>query len=132
MLSRAHRFHGLGSLNFVYRNGQTVRSGGLSLKFVRHPKRRTYRVAVVISRKVQKSAVVRNRLRRQIYELVRAYQPDITEPYDLVFSVFNEGLATAEGSKLKRVVDELIGKAGVATNPKLPGRAIVKPERERN
>ncbi|HSW37383.1 MAG TPA: ribonuclease P protein component [Candidatus Saccharimonadales bacterium] len=132
MLSRAHRFHGLGSLNFVYRQGQTVRSAGLSLKFIRNPKRQTYRAAAVISRKVQKSAVRRNRIRRRIYEIVRTRQADISQPYDLVFSVFNEQLAEIETLKLQRIVQELLEKAGVIASPKPPERDIVKSERERS
>jgi ribonuclease P protein component len=60
MISRAHRFHGYNSLNFVYRNGQTVRGPLFAIKYTINPKRKSYRAAVVVSKKVNKSAVARN------------------------------------------------------------------------
>ncbi len=94
MIHQTHRFHGHNSLRFVYTHGQTVRSQHLVLKYVRNPRRKTYRVAVVVSRKVSKSAVVRNRIRRRIYEIIRIQSPHITQAYDLVFTVFSDQLAT--------------------------------------
>lgn len=94
MIRATHRFHGHNSLNFVYGHGKTVRSGQVSLKFCLNPKRSSYRAAVVVSKKVNKSAVIRNRIRRRIYEIIRVYQPKITEPYDLVFTVFSDQIAT--------------------------------------
>ncbi len=64
MISRKHRFHGYGSLKYVYKNGAAVRGPLFAIKFVENPKRDTYRLAVVISRKINKSAVARNRIRR--------------------------------------------------------------------
>ena len=72
MISVRHRFHGYGSLRTVYQRGQTVRGPAITLKYrYRGPQRQPYRVAVVVSRKVHKSAVVRNRIRRRLYEIVR-------------------------------------------------------------
>ena len=93
MLAKAHRFHGHRSLNYVYRHGQTVRGPLTSLKYARNDRRETYRIAVVVSKKVHKSAVVRNRIRRRIYEQVRLMSDEIKSPYDLVFTVFHENIA---------------------------------------
>src|ERR1700691_5736781 len=93
MISRQHRFHGYNSLNFVYRNGQTVRNQLISLKFIVNGRQTTYRAAVIVSRKVQKSAVARNRIRRRIYEIIRASEADITGNYDIVLTVFSEQVA---------------------------------------
>lgn len=108
MISRQHRFHGLGSLRPVYRHGKTVRAGQLSLKFMENSRRRSYRAAVVVSRKVHKSAVVRNRIRRRVYEALRRRESDIAAPYDLVFTAFNEQLATMNAADLQAVVDKLL------------------------
>ena len=119
MLDRSHRFHGLGSLNFAYKQGQTVRGQSVSLKFVRNSRRRTFRVAVVAGRKVSKSAVVRNRIRRRIYEAIQSEAPNITEPYDLLFTVFSDQVATTEFADLQRQVRDLLIRAKVlmATGP---------------
>ncbi|SRR6266568_5896378 len=96
MIHQTHRFHGHNSLRFVYQNGQTVRGPHSALRYVRNPRRKTYRVAVVVSRKVSKSAVVRNRIRRRIYETVRVQSPHIARAYDMVFTVFSDQLASMQ------------------------------------
>ena len=110
MLARNYRFHGLGSLNFVYRQGKTVRSQSLSLRYALNNRRQTYRVAVVVSRKVHRSAVVRNRIRRRMYEIVRAYAPE--GPYDMVFTVFSEQIADMDAAALTKLVTGLLQKVG--------------------
>lgn len=106
MIARAHRFHGLNSLRTVYNRGQTVRGSLTATKFMINPRRRSYRAAVVVSRKVHKSAVVRNRIRRRIYEIIRALEPDISEPYDIVITVFSEQIATMPDEELRGTIRE--------------------------
>lgn len=108
MLNRAHRFHGLHSLDFVYRQGKTVRTTDMSLRFIRNGRRKAYRAAVVVSKKVHKSAVVRNRIRRRVYEAVRLTQPAITEPYDLVFTVHQASVAEISAEELQQRIDHLL------------------------
>jgi ribonuclease P protein component len=113
MISRQHRFHGYNSLNFVYRKGQTVRNQLISLKFVHNDRQSTYRAAVIVSRKVQKSAVARNRIRRRLYEIIRASEPGITEAYDIVLTVFSEQVAEIPPVELTQQVTELLRKADI-------------------
>ena len=113
MLDRSHRFHGLGSLNFAYKQGQTVRGRNVSLKFVRNSRRDTFRVAVVVGRKVSKSAVVRNRIRRRVYEALQAEAHSIRAPYDLLFTVFSDEIATAEFTDLQGQIRDLLIRANV-------------------
>ena len=128
MLARQHRFHGLNSLSYAYRNGQTVRGSQLTLKYVLNTRKQTYRVAVVVSRKVDKSAVVRNRIRRRVYEAVRLHATDIKAPYDLVFTVFSVQLAELDTPQLEQLVVEQLERAGVITTENQPPHAIVKSE----
>lgn len=111
MIGRAHRFHGYGSLRGVYQRGQNLRAGLISLKFVSQPNNKPYRVAVVVSRKVSKSAVTRNRIRRRVYEIVRQSDVAIAPGTDLVFTVFGDQLAVMEAAKLRATVQELLQKA---------------------
>ncbi len=111
MLSQRHRFHGYNSLQPVYRQGKTVRGPQLSLKFAKRDPRRPYRVAVVVSRKVSKSAVVRNRIRRRIYESIRRNDADIAPGTDLVFTVFSDETATMQSERLEAIVGDLLHKA---------------------
>jgi len=113
MIAQKHRFHGYGSLNYLYRNGQTVRGPICSLKYINNPKRKTYRLAVVVSKKVSKSAVLRNRIRRRIYESVRLIEDKINQPYDLVITVFHDQLAEMDIAELRRVIQAQLKQAGV-------------------
>jgi ribonuclease P protein component len=117
MIARTHRFHGYGSLRGVYQRGQAVRGQLLSLKFVSRGPNRSYRAAVVVSRKVSKSAVVRNRIRRRIYEIVRRHQEQLSPGLDLVFTVFGSELAEMDSTKLELSVVGLLEKTVQMTPP---------------
>lgn len=131
MIDNTHRFQGYGSLRFVYQKGQTIRGPFCSLKFISNRRRKTYRAAVVVSRKVHKSAVVRNRIRRRIYEIIRVHEQHIQAPFDLVFIVYNDQLATMPSEELQTTIIEKLAKAGVFLNDPTPieaQRAIVEPK----
>ena len=70
MLNKKYRFHSRGGVRYVYQKGKTVRTPKMSLVFAENSRGFT-RVAVVISKKVIKSAVGRNRVRRRVYEALR-------------------------------------------------------------
>lgn len=114
MLKRLYRFHGYGSLQRTYRTGRSIRSSVITLRFATTTPGRRYRVAVVVSRKVHKSAVVRNRIRRRIYEQVRL-APNVPMAIDLVFTVFNDQVATMPSEKLQATIRDLLAK--VAEQP---------------
>jgi ribonuclease P protein component len=106
MLSAKHRFHGYGSLNKVYSNGLSVRGNYISLRY----KKRTnpsYRVAVVVGKKVHKSAVKRNRMRRRTYEAVRNSKVNVNGN-DLIFTIYNEKIIDLSDSEIKTAIDELL------------------------
>src|ERR1043166_6530775 len=113
MISRRHRFHGYNSLRHVYRQGSTVRGPLFALKILNNPQRESYRLAVVVGRKVHKSAVGRNRIRRRLYETVRALEPEISQPYDIVLTVFNDAVLNLPGADLAKQVKRQIKEAGV-------------------
>jgi ribonuclease P protein component len=124
MISQAHRFHGRNSLRFVYQRGQNIRGGAVSLRFIENPRRHVWRVAVVVSRKVSKSAVVRNRIRRRIYEMVRENARRCPKPLDLVFTVYGDTVAELPHTELEELILSQLTKAGVLA-PDVPDHAIV-------
>jgi ribonuclease P protein component len=119
MIDRTHRFHGYNSLRFVYGKGQTIRGAQVAMRYIENTRRQQWRAAVVVSRKVSKSAVVRNKIRRRIYEIVRANQDFITKPYDLVFLVYSPLLNELEFTKVSETIVDLLTKSGVMSE-KLP------------
>lgn len=129
MISRSHRYHGFNALRHVYSRGQSVRGPLLALKYIFNNKRDSYRAAVVVSRKVHKSAVVRNRIRRRIYEIIRLQESNIVKPYDLVLTVFSDQVAEMEATELEKLVLQLLQRAGVVVASRPTGggpRAIVE------
>ncbi len=113
MISRKNRFHGYGSLKYVYRHGRTVRGPLFAIKSIDNPKRSSYRVAVVVSKKVNKSAVARNRMRRRLYEGVREMDPAITKPYDIVLTVYNEVVSEEPWANLNKQLKKQLKEAGI-------------------
>lgn len=113
MLSNKNRFHGLGSLNFVLRRGSQVRSKNCALKYSVNNKRKDFRLSVVVSKKVDKSAVVRNKIRRRVYEVVREQTDNIDKPYDLAIIVYSDVLAANNYADLQKEIVGLLKKAEI-------------------
>jgi ribonuclease P protein component len=114
MIPRAYRFHGRNSLSFAYRRGKTVRGPLCSIRYIKRSSDKKSRVAVVVSRKVNKLAVVRNRIRRRLYEAVRLNLPNFTEPYDIIINVYSDKLADdIEFEELKVIVYSQLKQAGI-------------------
>lgn len=113
MISRAHRFHGYASLRPVYSRGSVARGQFAALKYMYNPKRSSYRAAVVVSKKVHKSAVVRNRIRRRIYEIIRTSVSGDTKAWDMVFVVYSDQIATLPAAELREIITAQLAKAGI-------------------
>jgi len=68
-----------------------------------------------VNKKVNRSAVLRNRIRRRIYESVRLIEKDIGEPYDLVFTIFSDQINELNPKELNTLVKAQLFQAGVIT-----------------
>lgn len=114
MISRNHRFHGHKSLSFLFKRGKTQRSEFITLRYV-SSKSEDYRLAIIVSKKVSKSAVVRNRIRRRLYEAVRTIHKDSNTkwPYDMSLAVYDESVASMPHDKLSLIVNQLLSKASI-------------------
>jgi ribonuclease P protein component len=106
MLAFIYRFHGHGSLRYVYKNGQAVRSRLVTVKHVANKFRTHSRFAVVVSKKVHKSAVGRNRIRRRVYEVIRAELPKITSSHDVVIIITSSELISLPADELKELLQQ--------------------------
>lgn len=113
MLAFNYRFHGHGSLRYVYKNGKAWRSRLITVKTVRNKRRKLPRFAVVISKKVHKSAVGRNRARRRIYEIVRHELPNIAQVCDVAIIVSSAEVISLEHKELNDLVKQLFKQAGL-------------------
>lgn len=113
MLSVLHRFHGHGSLRYVYKNGQAIRSHLITIKYVANAHRKHSRFAVVVSKKVHKAAVGRNRMRRRVYEVIRTELPHITATHDVVVMIFSSEVITMPHDELVATLRNLFEQAGL-------------------
>lgn len=123
MINRLHRFHGYNALRFVYKQGRTFRVPLTAeeeplfvLRVAANPRRKTYRLAVVVSKKQSKSAVVRNRIRRRLYEVAREVVPrqlpDIGG-YDLVLTVMTDKVATIPQKIIHNTLLRIVQMSGI-------------------
>lgn len=115
MLTHKHRFHGHGSLRYLFHKGNTVRSRHLMLRFTPNKVRLHSRVAVIVSKKVFKSAAKRNRVRRRLFEIVRHDFEAINGTYDLSITVFSPEVLMLPHDELTREVRQLLVNAKLFT-----------------
>lgn len=101
MLAFRHRFHGHNSLRYVYKNGTAVRGQYMTIKYIHNPRRKTSRFAVIVSKKVLKSAVGRNRIRRRMYELIRDQLMDMKDSHDIVYIIASSDIRTMQAGELR-------------------------------
>ena len=115
MLSKKYRFHSRGGVRYVYQKGKTIRRPKMSLVFVENTRGFT-RLSVVVSKKVEKSAVGRNRIRRRIYEALRLNMEDIPKKTDYIFVVYSKDLMRMPFSEVEKLLGELVAEAKVCYN----------------
>ena len=113
MISTLFRFHGHNSLRYVYSNGKAVRSQLFTVKYVTNSHRKQPRFSVVVSKKVIKSAVGRNRIRRRLYEYVRTNMDRLTDVYDIVIICTSAELRTLPYADISSQLDQLFDKANL-------------------
>lgn len=113
MLSGSYRFHGHGSLNYLFRNGKTARNSVLLVKSVENKRRPNSRASVIVGKKVAKSAVVRNRIRRRVYEVLRKHWDDVPAQRDFAVTILSVEVAIMPAKELEMAVLGVLYKAGL-------------------
>ena len=97
MIRRDNRFHGRRAVSRV--RGFLVHSDNFSLRIGRSDQA-DYRAAVVVSKKVASSAVVRNRIRRRIFEAIRTEMLFSAQAVDVIVYVKTPAVATVAWNEL--------------------------------
>ena len=115
MLNKKYRFHSRGGVRYVYQKGKTIRRPKMSLVFTENTRGFT-RIAVVVSKKVEKSAVGRNRIRRRIYEALRVNFEDIPKKQDYIFVVYSKELLKMPFNEIEKLLGELVAEAKICYN----------------
>ena len=102
MLEKKYRFHSRGGVRYVYQKGKTIRLPKMSLVFADNTRGFT-RFAVVISKKIEKSAVKRNRIRRRVYEALRLNIDSIPKEKDYIFIIYTKDLIETPFNELEKM-----------------------------
>ena len=122
-LPQKHRLRGLRVFDRLYRQGQRFHGRWLTLRVMAedptllpprdrvHPSS-SWRCAVIVSSKVSKRAVRRNRLRRLLHQALMGHPPQPQEPCWVVFSL-KPGSIDAEEPVLLGECQLLLQKAGL-------------------
>ena len=113
MLTHRHRFHGHGSLRYLYQNGDAARSRVMTVKYITNPRRKHSRFAVVISKKVLKLAVRRNRVRRRVYEVIRAELPMLKDNHDVAIIIVTADFLHMEYTAIQNEIKRLFSQANL-------------------
>lgn len=111
MLPKPNRLHLDKDIKTLFAKGKGVFDVWCGLK-VRKNGLAASRFAVVVGVKVSKSAVVRNRVRRQIREIVRLRLPELKPGFDVMMLVRKEAIDKPY-AELEKHVCAALKKAGV-------------------
>lgn len=117
MLAFRNRFHGHNVLRYVYKNGHAKHGSMMTVKATVNERRNAPRIAVVVSKKVLKSAVGRNRIRRRIYEIFRHELTSLQQNRDIVCIVTSAEARRVDDATLRLELKSLLTEAKVYNNP---------------
>ncbi len=112
MLASMYRFHRRNHVNRVFKQGKTSRSGCFMMKYRLDEQLSSPRFAIAVSKKVDKRAVVRNRIRRRVFEVIRLQLPQLASNLEAVVVVNDASVATMKPEELAEHIDKLLGDAG--------------------
>jgi ribonuclease P protein component len=110
-VNRSHRLRRPDQFQRVRHQGRTVSHHLLRLNVATNHGKRV-RCGFVVGKRVGK-AVVRNRAKRRVREIVRLMLPSLQPNVDLVFVVRSPEVATEDFVILREVVEQLLHRAGV-------------------
>ena len=111
MLSKSNRLTSTNDFQKVYRKGETFFTKHLILRKYPNNKQST-RFGVVVSQKISKKATVRNKIKRQIRELIRLKLADIIKGFDCVI-IPKRSFMVANIRQLNRDFEEMLNKSDI-------------------
>jgi ribonuclease P protein component len=113
MLAKPLRLRKAADITHAYKRGTYGGSAGVLSVKAAVSGRSTPRVVVVVSKKVDKRAVVRNRLRRRISGDLESHWQTVRPGYDIVVSVHSD-VSTLPAEKLHEHLFQALERAGAS------------------
>lgn len=110
MLKRVNRLKKRYQFNYVYKSGEHFSCEHLVL-YVSSSKTKSIKVGFAVTKKVG-HAVVRNKIRRRLREIVQKQLPNLKQNYNIIV-VAKENIAGASFEKLSIEMNKLLKKANL-------------------
>ena len=110
MLSKENRLKKNKHFNYIYKHGQGLRVGVVSLVYLK-AKVKPFKVGFSVSNKIGK-AVVRNKVKRRMREAFSELIPLVDRRYNYVF-IAKEGITDKDYAAIKNNMMAVIKKAGL-------------------
>ncbi len=107
MLTSKHRLRTMRDFKHLYKKGKSLGNRELMVRAVKTNEGDPLRFAFVISVKTEKTAVGRNRAKRQLRAIVRDELPKLKEGYDIAITAKKSFLPLEFEQKTKSVIDVL-------------------------
>ena len=111
MLAKANRLRQERDFKGVAQKGKAVFSPSLSLKLIRNNSD-VSRFGIIVSTKVSKKAVLRNRLKRRLREIIRLNLPQLKKGFDIMV-LTRAAAKDFEYLQLKEILEGLFRKANL-------------------
>ena len=112
MLAKEYLLSGQKTFERVLSGGRFVQAESFGLCFLKKEDGLKSKYGFIVSTKVSKEAVQRNRIKRALSEAVRFLTADIIEGYDVVFLAKQKATAMST-DKMMNEVRETLGKASL-------------------
>lgn len=110
MLPKENRLKKNKDFEMVFKKGKGFSQNFLFLKFIKNNLKVT-RFGFVVSKKVSKKAVIRNRIKRRLREIVRKKIAEIEKGRDIIIIVIPD--INSDFKALRDAVDKIFVKAGI-------------------
>ena len=114
MLPAKHRLTKRKDFDALFKRGKVIFGRQLQVRIMRTAPKQDSRLAIVISTKTEKTAVRRNRAKRQVREIIRQRVPQLRPGFDAAISIRPSFLPLAFAKKQEAVLAAL-HKAGLLT-----------------
>lgn len=125
MLPKENRLKKNSQFTYIYKHGLSKHSKFLSVSYVK-TKYQPFKIGFTVSKKIGKS-VIRSKVKRYLREATRLELKNINNGYNYVF-IAREGIDQLNLESLRKIIIELITKAGLYRIAKLENQNESKPK----
>jgi ribonuclease P protein component len=112
MLAKKHRLTGKSLLEEIKTKGNLYQKDSFGIVVLRQKKPGPSRFAFIVSTKISKKAVDRNKITRRLREAVKKSLGKVSDGYDVLFLAKGK-IKDKEGSQLVKEVAEIFREAGL-------------------